>query len=215
MDITNHTQNSTNAWHKQFTKQSRFNFKIAPIIIAILLTIALISGSIVSSSYVFAEYKSPRDVCQTYGPCICNNDVEHLKAKCCDFRENGTYCITCDINTETGDYVNCVVSRKSPTIGETNFPKNEGALEQPSQKHNTKDNAKVPNNNGVIEQNSQLSNNPASNQNNSQQLQQTNNEQSAKSNNNNNNNKDNSPTPPPCPNKGPIPPNCTLKPIFK
>jgi hypothetical protein len=28
------------------------------------------------------------------------------------------------------------------------------------------------------------------------------------------NNNDNSPTPPPCPDKGPIPPNCTLKPKF-
>ena len=122
-------------------------------------------------------------------------------------------CERCSINTATGEYYNCEVSRKSPTTGETNFPNNEGTLEQPPQKHNPKDNAKVSNNNGGIEQNSQLSNNPTSNQNNPQQLQQTNDEQSAKS--SNNNNKDNSPTPPPCPNKGPIPPNCTLKPIFK
>ena len=222
MDITNHIQNSTNPWHKQITKQGLVNIKIVSIsIIAILLTIVLISGSIVSSNVFAAKSPSPRDVCNVFsqGTCSCGNNIEDLTATCCTITpgstpENGIMiCERCSINTATGEYYNCEVSRKSPTTGETNFPNNEGTLEQPPQKHNPKDNAKVPNNNGGIEQNSQLSNNPTSNQNNPQQLQQTNDEQSAKS--NNNNNKDNSPTPPPCPNKGPIPPNCTLKPIFK
>ena len=103
-------------------------------VIISVLVVMLIYGSVAISRYpAFAAGKSPRDVCQTAIPtlCICNNDVENLKAKCCEIRSNLTFCMTCDINTDTGDYENCVVSRKSPTTGQANVPQGGGAIEQP------------------------------------------------------------------------------------
>jgi hypothetical protein len=94
----------------------------------------LIYGLVAISSYsAFAAGKSPRDVCQTgiEGLCVCKNDVENLKAKCCEIRSTLTVCMTCDINTDTGDYENCVVSRKSPTTGTASVPQGGGVLEQP------------------------------------------------------------------------------------
>jgi hypothetical protein len=166
-----------------------------PVIFVLIsfLVVMLIYGSVaISRSPAFAAGKSPRDVCQSNHPtlCICNNDVENLKAKCCDLgRDLVTPCMTCDINTDTGDYENCVVSRKSPTTGQANVPQGGGVLEQP-QKHPKHGGTVLPKGGGALE-------NPSTDQG-------TN---SKKGN-------DNSPTPPACPDKGPIPPNCTLKPKF-
>src|SRR6187401_3271125 len=113
MDITDRLQKGTKAWHNQIIKRGLVNFKIVSIsIIAILLTITLMSGSIVSSNIFAAKSPSPRDVCNVFsqGSCSCGNNLEDLTATCCTITpgstpENGIMiCERCSINTATGEY---------------------------------------------------------------------------------------------------------------
>jgi hypothetical protein len=106
-----------------------------------------------SRSSVFAAPKeSPRDVCLCLVSCTCNNDPENLAAVCCGHTEFGdSVCEKCDVNTDTGDFENCVVfHKKPPTTGGVNVPTNSGVLQQPPPKHSVKDNAKVPTNDGGV-----------------------------------------------------------------
>jgi hypothetical protein len=101
-----------------------------------LLVVALIYSS--SSSVLAAKSPSPRDVCDVFsqGTCYCNNIVEELTASCCVITpgQNGKdifVCEKCSINTDTGEYYNCELDRKSPTTGGANVPQGGGVLEQP------------------------------------------------------------------------------------
>lgn len=108
MDITKYIQNSTNAWYRQIPKQSHSNRMAVAVIIGILfLTITLTSSSIVAG--VDAEpTESPQDICIGNLPnCFCNNDTANLTAECCSTAKGHTQCEICDIDTNTGDYVNC------------------------------------------------------------------------------------------------------------
>jgi hypothetical protein len=109
----------------------------------IFVVISLLAVVLIYSSHssVLAATKnpSPRDVCDVFsqGTCECTNDVETLSATCCtllQINDKGGFvhvCETCSINTDTGDYFNCSVSRKSPTTGQANVPQGGGVLEQP------------------------------------------------------------------------------------
>lgn len=169
-------------------------------------------------SSVFAA--NPRDACDKYpgSKCKCVNFPEHLSAVCCSYASSGNIisCERCDINTDTGDYENCKEVRKPPTTGLANPPQGGGALEQPPtpKKHG---NTALPKGGGVLEQPSTdqgtIQSPPTNNKlKGSDLLGQIGGGDSTSNKKGTNN--DNSPTPPPCPNKGPIPPNCTLKPKF-
>ena len=176
-----------------------------------LLVVMLIYGSVAVSSYsAFAAFKSPRDICPSSGLCLCNNDVEHLKAKCCDFSKNSTYCVTCDINTDTGDYENCVLSRKAPTTGQGG-----GVLEQPPPTPKKHSGTALPKGGGVLEQPSTdqgtIQSPPTNNKLKGSDLGQIGGGDLTTT----KKGKSPTPTPPPCPtDNSPIPPNCTLKPKF-
>jgi len=109
------------------------------IFVVIPLFIILICGSLAISPYsAFAAGKSPRDIC-TIDPtkkCECYNSPKNLAAFCCYKDQTGKEnCESCDIDTNTGDYVNCTVLEQPPTPkkhGGTAFPKGGGVLEQPS-----------------------------------------------------------------------------------
>jgi hypothetical protein len=159
-------------------------------VVILLLVVMLIYGSVAISRYsVFAA--NPRDACDKYpgSKCKCVNFPERLSAVCCSYASSGNIisCERCDINTDTGDYENCQISRKSPTTSGANVPQGGGVIEQPPtpKKHGG---TVLPKGGGVLE-------NPSTDQG-----------TNIKKGN------DNSPTPPACPDKGPIPPNCTLKP---
>ena len=64
-----------------------------------------------------------RDICNGFGQrCYCRNDTENLTAECCVSGNNGDVtCETCDIDTKTGDYVNCVITTGF-TKGGSNLP---------------------------------------------------------------------------------------------
>ena len=106
-------------------KQKCINFTAVAIISAtILMTVALISSSIVAG--VDAKPRpiySPDDICIAVGyRCFCSNDTESLTAECCvDNGSKGVRCETCDIDTKTGDYVNCVITTGF-TKGGSNLP---------------------------------------------------------------------------------------------
>ena len=109
-----------------------------------------------SFSVLAVKSPSPRDVCDVFGGSVCNcgNNVEELTATCCALIQGEPgkqvmVCERCSINTNTGEYYNCEVSRKSPTTGQANVPQGGGVLEQPqSSKHSPKDNTKLPNDSG-------------------------------------------------------------------
>ena len=86
---------------------------MAIIIVIIWMTVALISRSIVAG--VDAKPRpifSPRDICIAAGDrCYCSNDTVSLTAECCvDDGSKGVACETCDIDPESGDYVNCSIT---------------------------------------------------------------------------------------------------------
>jgi len=91
----------------------------------ILMDVALISSSIVAG--VDAKPRSihaPNEICLGAGDsnCFCSNDVEHLTATCCvTIRTGSVNCETCDIDTKTGDYVNCEITI-GLTRGGSNLP---------------------------------------------------------------------------------------------
>lgn len=95
----------------------------------------LIYGSVAILPYsAFATGKSPRDICKLNptAKCECYNVPKRLVAFCCYTTQSGKVnCESCDIDTNTGDYVNCTVDRKSPTTGQANIPQGGGVLEQP------------------------------------------------------------------------------------
>jgi hypothetical protein len=130
-----------------------------------------------SFSVLAVKSPSPRDVCDVFGGSVCNcgNNVEELTATCCALIQGEPgkqvmVCERCSINTNTGEYYNCEVSRKSPTTGQANVPQGGGVIEQPptskkhggtvlpggggtieqpqSSKHSPKDNTKLPNDSG-------------------------------------------------------------------
>lgn len=195
-----------------------------PVILVVvsLLVVMLIYSS--SYSVLAVKNPSPGDVCDVFiGTCECTNDVETLSATCCVLQQTDSkggfvhICETCSINTDTGDYYNCSVYRKSPTTGQANVPKGGGVIEQPPPTPKKHGGTVLPKGGGTIEQPDQGTtqtddnNKPSvkrSQDGGSLELPQTGELTTKKGNN------DNSPTPPPCPDKGPIPPNCTLKPKF-
>ena len=101
------------------------NFTAVVSITAIIsMAVALISRSIASE--VDAKPRSihtPQDIYLGAMPrCYCSNDTEHLTAECCaDNGSKGVVCETCDIDTESGDYVNCVIN-SGLTRGGSNLP---------------------------------------------------------------------------------------------
>jgi hypothetical protein len=167
-------------------------------VVIVLLVVMLIYSSVAISPYsAFAAGKSPRDVCDLTpkSKCTCVNLLHLLKASCCSYTSEGNLiaCEECDINLDTGDYEKChdITAEKSPTTGQANPPQGGGAIEQPPtpKKHGG---TTLPKGGGALErpQTGELTTKKGTNN-------------------------DNSPTPPPpCPDKGPIPPNCTLKPKF-
>jgi len=125
MDNTKFIQNRSKASFKKTSGRMCLNFTaVAIIIVIILMTVALISSSIVAE--VDAKPRSinsPQDICIDPGPsCFCSNDTVNLTAECCITNPNGkTVCETCDIDTESGDYVNCVIN-PGLTRGGSNLP---------------------------------------------------------------------------------------------
>ena len=126
MDNTKFIQNIAKASSNQASKRMCINFTAVVSITAIvLMAVALISSSIVSE--VDAKPRtvgSPDDICtfeEGYS-CYCGNDTVNLTAECCSTNYNGkTVCETCDIDTKTGDYVNCVINN-GLTRGGSNLP---------------------------------------------------------------------------------------------
>ena len=102
--------------------------------VGVIITITLVMVySILASSYAFAAGSDPHDICKKGGICNCYNDPESLTAMCC----NGLKCMTCEINTSTGDFKNCSTApaplEQPPTSSpndNTGFPKN-GVVQQP------------------------------------------------------------------------------------
>jgi hypothetical protein len=102
--------------------------------IGVIITITLVLVySTLASSYAFAAGPDPHDICKKGGSCSCGNDPEGLTARCCQ----GLKCMTCDIDTTTGDFKNCSTytepSGQPPTSSpndNTGFPKN-GVAQQP------------------------------------------------------------------------------------
>ncbi len=83
----------------------------------IWMTVALISRSIVAG--VDAKPRpifSPDDICIGAGNrCYCSNDTANLTAECCVTTNSGSVnCERCDIDTKTGDYVNCSITETKP-----------------------------------------------------------------------------------------------------
>ena len=98
----------------------------------IAITLVLVYSTL-ASSYAFAAGPDPHDICKKGGICNCYNDPESLTAMCC----NGLKCMTCEINTSTGDFKNCSTStapsEQPPTSSpndNTGFPK-DGVVQQP------------------------------------------------------------------------------------
>ena len=126
MDNTKFIQKSAKASFKKTSGRMCCNFTAVTIIIAIILiSVALISISIVAG--VDAKPRpvnTPQDIClgAGYSRCYCSNDTESLTAECCvDNGSKGVTCETCDIDTESGDYVNCVIN-SGLTRGGSNLP---------------------------------------------------------------------------------------------
>jgi hypothetical protein len=162
----------------------------------ILLVISFLVVGLIYSSYsrsdVFAKPKVTRGQVECSGKGDPSNPAKRIK--CCQTETDNKgieirWCTVCD-NTDPPS--NCgprYQERRAPTTGEANLPTGGGVIEQPAtpKKHGG---TVLPKGGGALE-------NPSTDQ-------VTN---SKKGN-------DNSPTPPACPDKGPIPPNCTLKPKF-
>jgi hypothetical protein len=125
MDNTKFIQKSAKASFNQTSKRMCLDFTAFVSITAILLmAVVLISSFIIAE--VDAKPRSintPQDICIIPGPsCFCSNDTEDLTATCCITNPNGkTVCETCDIDTESGDYVNCVIN-PGLTRGGSNLP---------------------------------------------------------------------------------------------
>jgi len=125
MDNTKFIQNIAKASFNQTTGRMCLNFTaVVSITAIILMAVALISSSIVAE--VDAKPRSingPDDICIAAGDrCYCSNDTADLSAYCCvDNGSKGVTCETCDIDTETGDYVNCVITT-GLTRGGSNLP---------------------------------------------------------------------------------------------
>src|SRR6476469_7829994 len=126
MDNTKFIQNREKTSFNQTPETKHLNFTAVMIITTtILMTVALISSSIVAE--VDAKPRStgsPDDICiiaENHG-CYCSNDTANLTAECCATTNTGnTNCETCDIDTKTGDYVNCVIN-SGLTRGGSNLP---------------------------------------------------------------------------------------------
>jgi hypothetical protein len=127
MDNTKFIQNSAKASFNQTSKRMCFNFTAAVSITAIILmAITLISSYIVAGVDAKPRpIESPQDICpiaENEQHCFCSNDTENLTATCCTTSIGaGTNCETCDIDTKTGDFVNCVAT-KGFTNGGSNLP---------------------------------------------------------------------------------------------
>jgi len=126
MGNTKFIQNSPKTSFNQTSETKRLNFTAVTIITAIILmAVALISSSIIAE--VDAKPRivgSPDDICtfEDGNSCFCSNDTVNLTAECCATNSNGkTSCETCDIDTKTGDYVNCVINN-GLTRGGSNLP---------------------------------------------------------------------------------------------
>ena len=135
----------------------------------IFVVISLLAVMLIYSSHssVLAATKnpSPRDVCNGFpgGVCTCGNNVEELTATCCvqvatGEDKNIMLCERCSVNTNTGEYYNCDVSRKSPVTGQANVPQGGGVLEQPSTPKKHAGTVPQDNEGGVAEQPQQSSN---------------------------------------------------------
>jgi hypothetical protein len=195
------------------------------------LTVGLILSSS-SNNVVFAE--NPRDVCGSQGgsQCKCANYPSDLTASCCSFVTDTTViykCETCDINTDTGDFENCRTTTPGSIQPPTPTPtppgpaapqQGGGVLEQPPT------GPAAPQQGGGVLQKQDQDTTQTGNDNNQPSLKHKAKHSEDSSSGNldlpqtgklttkKGGNNDNSPTPPACPDKGPIPPDCTLKPKF-
>ena len=177
-----------------------------------------------------------------YGLFDCSFDNDKGTETCCDDAGGNVKCLECDVNLTTGEKSNCreVENTGKPSKNirpgldfdgkSSAIPQNGGMLVDPKIPSKGGIEADIPNNGGVLEQPEvPTEGNDIGNPNNGwvaedqnpQGLASTDNIPSElhKSNVNDplrglRSNNDNSPTPPACPDKGPIPPDCTLKPKF-
>ena len=138
---------------------SWLNMGNSVIFVVISLVIVMLIYSSYSSVLAATKNPSPRDVCNGFpgGVCTCGNNVEELTATCCVLTEGKDgqrvmVCERCSINTNTGEYYNCEVSRKSPTTGQANVPQGGGVIEQPSTPKKHAGTVPQDNNGGVVEQ---------------------------------------------------------------
>ena len=135
-------------------------------IIMIILTITLILSSSISA--VFAEKKSPRDVCKiNQNSCWCDSLTKEGNAKCCTFDTSGRkYCDICDIDLATGDYINCHPEDNIKFPSQTDLPDNitvSGTFEQEEEEHNfdkgsNLDSTTIPTTRGTFNEDSDSSN---------------------------------------------------------
>lgn len=125
MDNTKFIQNRAKTSFKKTPETKQLNFTAVVIITAIILmTVTLILSYIVSGVDAKPRpIQSPQDICIGGGmsKCFCSNDTENLTATCCISHGADVYCERCDIDTKTGDYVNCNVT-KGFTTGGSNLP---------------------------------------------------------------------------------------------
>jgi hypothetical protein len=126
MDNTKFIQKSAKASFKRTSGTMCLNYTAVMITIAIILmSVALISSSIVAGVDAKpSAIHAPNEICLGAGDsnCFCSNDVEHLTATCCATTRTGSVnCETCDIDTKTGDYVNCEITI-GLTRGGSNLP---------------------------------------------------------------------------------------------
>jgi hypothetical protein len=160
----------------------------------IFVAISLLIVMLICSPRFPVLAEAPRDICKSViadsaSKCNCTYYTHPPATRCCTTTLDGDrLCKICSVD-DKGDYYDCEIFRKSPTTGQTNVPQGGGAIEQPL----------TPKKHGgtVLSKGGSVLENPST-------------EQGTNSKKGN----DNSPTPPACPNKGPIPPNCTLKPKF-
>jgi hypothetical protein len=128
---TKFVQNNAKASFNQTSETKHLNFTAVVIITAILvMAVALISSSIVAG--VDAKPGSggnPRDVCKAGQDCNCRNDTVNQLAICCSKDTSGiSTCESCDIDTESGDYVNCDVAKPLDNSKTHGNPPTSGAL---------------------------------------------------------------------------------------
>jgi hypothetical protein len=200
------------------------------LLVTLLVLVFLVAGLIYVPVYERPVVAYSPAYCFTQSHCkdrVCTDKSDGVTRTCCWSSSGYTVCQTCTLNKNTGYYGNCsstsnfssggvegtdispplVAPEPSPSTQKcpentvlvpngnclplTNIPEEQQATTQPPDKKPSKHKLRGDDILGEPSQNGE--------------------ELTVKKRNNNN---DNSPTPPACPDKAPIPPDCTLKPKF-